>query len=775
VSWATLLPAVTWLAGQLLLSESRSIPALAWPLTTAAGAIIGVLPAALVGLLTRRPWVRAVSRYWILAGASGAALGLSRITNTSGSTTILFTNSVIALLIAGILYLRESRARASREPGQKAQPKHEPGRRIRNSRIPPLALGAGTALTLPWVWAGALGSPADTAVAVLSAAALGLLFLTLSETSLGQVRQARPPSRTVEILTGGLVLGVALALVATGAGAGGTNLLLLLTLPPTGFLVCALIQWPVRISAILVPVAGATFGPLAYVDPDELTILLGTRDVGWYALLAGSFTTGLALLLGLLLTGLPLLHRRRVRDLAAIGFALASAIAVTGVGVTAQPGFHGERMFVILTDQLDLSAQPAAGDLLTRRAKVYQQLVAHSNRTQAALRRALRDRRLDYTPYYLVNAIEVTAAPWQRHWLESRPEVDRVLDSPQLRPIPAQPPAERGASANPPESPPWNITMISANEVWAEGITGRGIVIGSSDSGVDGRHPALARGFRGGEDSWYDPWYGAKSPRDYNGHGTHTLGSAAGGNGIGVAPGAQWIGCVNLARGLGNPARYLACLQFMLAPFPRGGNAFRDGNPAHAADVLNNSWGCPELEGCDATSLLPAVRAFRAAGIYLVVSAGNSGPRCSSVTDPPALYDEVLSVGAVDRRRALASFSSRGPVTADGSDRAKPDLVAPGAGILSALPGGTYGIRDGTSMAGPQVAGVVALMWSANPALRGNIALTTKLLLHTASPEVSIPQPGKCGRGNELGHGLVNAAAAVTAARQTISEQRPRP
>ena len=200
---------------------------------------------------------------------------------------------------------------------------------------------------------------------------------------------------------------------------------------------------------------------------------------------------------------------------------------------------------------------------------------------------------------------------------------------------------------------------------------------------------------------------------DTSGHGTHTLGSIVGQR-TGVAPGAQWIGCVNLARNLANPALYLDCLQFMLAPFPAGGDPFTDGDPTRSAHVLNNSWGCPELEGCDANILLDAVQALRAAGIFVVVSAGNEGPSCESVRNPLALYNEVLSVGAIDQRGNLAEFSSRGPVTVDASGRIKPDLVAPGVDILSTMPGDSYEYNQGTSMAGPHVTGVVALLWSAN-------------------------------------------------------------
>ncbi len=207
------------------------------------------------------------------------------------------------------------------------------------------------------------------------------------------------------------------------------------------------------------------------------------------------------------------------------------------------------------------------------------------------------------------------------------------------------------------------------------------------------------------------------------------------GNSVGVAPDAEWIGCANLQRNLGNPAFYLDCLQFMLAPFQVGGDPFVDGDPTRSANVLNNSWGCPEShEGCDPASLQPAVDALEAAGIFVVASAGNSGPRCGTVEDPIAIYADAFSVGAVDQEGNLASFSSVGPVTVDGSGRLKPDIAAPGVEVWSAFPNSTYAALDGTSMAGPHVAGVVALMWSANPALIGDVARTAEILRMTAQP-----------------------------------------
>ena len=294
----------------------------------------------------------------------------------------------------------------------------------------------------------------------------------------------------------------------------------------------------------------------------------------------------------------------------------------------------------------------------------------------------------------------------------------------------------------------WNVAAIGADRVWATGDTGQGIVVGGSDSGVDGTHPALRNGFRGGGDSWYDPGGGTRTPTDYAGHGTHTLGSAVGGDGIGVAPGAGWMACVDLPRNLGSPAGYLRCLQYMLAPFRYGGDPLRDGHPGRAADVLVNSWGCPGVEGCDARSLRPAVDALAAAGIFVTAAAGNDGPGCATVTDPPAPYPSTVTVGAVDRTGAVAGFSSRG--------KGKPELLAPGVDVVSALPGGGYGALSGTSMATPQVAGVVALMWAANPGLRGQVPATRALLAGTGRVV-----PDGCGTGSRL----VDADAAVRAAR----------
>ncbi len=500
----------------------------------------------------------------------------------------------------------------------------------------------------------------------------------------------------------------------------------------------------------------AAFGPLGFVSPAQAWMYLGLDEIGFWA--------GVAALASLVVTllfavgyGLFLPRLRRPATAGALVLAVVAATLVGYLGV-GSPGLHGDRLFVVMHQQADLSDLAAVGDPVARRAAVYQRLVATAERSQASLRRDLAHLHASFTPYYLVNGVEVAGGPALRELLSRRSDVDRVLLSPHLRPIPGRAPALTGDEPlNRPVQP--NIAQIGADRVWAGGDTGRGIVVGSADSGVDATHPALSGNFRGGDDSWYDPWNHSATPVDHVGHGTHTLATAVGAGGVGVAPGATWIACVNLDRDLADPAYYVACLQFLFAPFPPGGDALRAGRPARGADIVTNSWGCPGLEGCDARSLRPAVDALTTAGVLVVVAAGNTGPRCGSIEDPPATYPDALTVGAVDGSDRVPYFSSRGerrPAAAAG----KPDLVAPGVDVFSALPGNRYARLDGTSMATPHVAGVAALLWSAQPALRGDVVATVELLRRTATP---VPSAG-CGAAADAGAGRVDALAAVTAA-----------
>ncbi|WP_121400063.1 S8 family serine peptidase [Micromonospora sp. M71_S20] len=809
-----------WLADQVLLASGLDRVVWLWPATVLFTVLLVGAPALALALLPRSAAVRTAGRTWLAAALALGALGLLRALPPVHHEAYLAALAATAALAALVLRALARRAAVTtpRVPAAVA------ARQVPASAATLLGVAGGLALLLPWAWLGALGGLSETVLAGLAAAALGVLAGALLDNAFwSRFTVGEPPRPTRLVLVGGLVAGVALLLLAAGVGQSGAQLPLLLTLPPAGFALAALHAAARRPTPAgppgAAPVgspgaapadpsgplpadpAGAVptdpadadgreptgragtgalrpaarwlvglggLGPLAFADPEEITLLLaGTRDVPfWVAAAAGAglaVAAVLAVAYGVLLTR----GRRPSRRVAGVtAGALLVAVGVVALGA-GQPGLHGERLFVVLREQADLAGVPATTGRAGRDARVaevHRRLVATAERTQADLRRDLRRLRLDHTPYYLVNAVEVDGGPAVRAWLSRRPEVARVLVSQRVRPLPAPAGRSRG-TAPAPTGPEWNVRMLGADRVWSQlGVDGSGIVVGSSDSGVDGGHPALAGGFRGGDDSWHDPWVGTRAPTDQGGHGTHTAGSAVGRGGIGVAPGARWVGCVNLDRNLGNPAYYLDCLQFMLAPFPPGGDPFTDGRPARAPDILTNSWGCPAIEGCDPGVLRPATAALDAAGIMVVAAAGNTGPYCGSIDDPPAPYADVLTVGAVDRQRRVTLFSSRGPVPG----AAKPDLVAPGDEVLSAMPGGGYATLSGTSMATPQVAGVVALMWSADPTLVGDLPRTRQILRDTATPAVATyaSRTQTCGGdANITGAGLVDAYAAVRRAR----------
>jgi subtilisin family serine protease len=219
-------------------------------------------------------------------------------------------------------------------------------------------------------------------------------------------------------------------------------------------------------------------------------------------------------------------------------------------------------------------------------------------------------------------------------------------------------------------------------------------------------------------------------------------------------------------QGNGTPATYIECFEFFLAPYPVAGTPAQ-GDPLLAPDVSVNSWGCPPEEGCSPGSLLAAVQADRAAGILTEMSAGNSGSSgCSTVTDPAAIYDESFTTGALTTSTDnIASFSSLGPVTVDGSNRVKPDIAAPGTGTRSSTRTSdtSFGSMTGTSMAGPHVAGGIALLLSAAPGLNGNVDGLEQCLAASAVPLSSAACGSSAGvyPNNTFGYGRLDVLAAV--------------
>lgn len=443
---------------------------------------------------------------------------------------------------------------------------------------------------------------------------------------------------------------------------------------------------------------------------------------------------------------------------------------------------------VVLADQADLSAADKLPTKIEKGRYVYQTLFDKAQATQGPILKWLEERGIEHRAYYIVNLIWVKADRATALALAARSDVARLDGNPQVRAITDPPPGPIDLAApDGPNAVEPGINYTKAPQVWAMGFTGQGVVVGGQDTGIQWDHPALKNHYRGWNGTtashdynWHDSIHtnshgtnvcgiNSTAPCDDDSHGTHTMGTAVGSDGaanqIGMAPGAKFIGCRNMDNGYGTPATYLECFEFFLAPYPVGGTPAQ-GNPDLAPDVTNNSWGCPPSEGCVVNSLLAAVQAQRAAGIMTVASAGNSGPACSTTDDPPSYHDEVYTVGALSTGTdTIASFSSRGPVDADGSGRLKPDISAPGTSTRSSIPGNTYGSMSGTSMASPHVAGAVALLWSARPQLKNNIDLTEQVLNQSAAHinNSTCDPAGTTWPNNTYGYGRLDIKAAVDA------------
>jgi len=437
------------------------------------------------------------------------------------------------------------------------------------------------------------------------------------------------------------------------------------------------------------------------------------------------------------------------------GFAAANKIAPWVIDHTA----NGQRaeFFVVLADQADLSG---AASLPTKAEKgrfVHQTLLEKAQSTQEPILQWLRDRNIEHRSFYIVNAILVKGDRRVAEALAARPDVARATgnpdihnDLPQPGPVEVSPLAPRTPATIEP-----GIVYTHAPDVWALGFRGETVVVASADTGVRWTHDALKPHYRGWDGinanhnfNWHDSIHDSvgnpcgndsQEPCDDFFHGSHTTGTAIGDDGgtnqIGMAPGAKWIACRNMDQGTGTPARYIECMEFFLAPYPLNCTP-NEGDPSKAPDITINSWGCPTSEGCVVgDELQAAVEAQEAAGIQMVVAAGNGGSGCSTVSDPPSFYDASYTVGALNTGTdTIASFSSRGPVTRDGSNRTKPDITAPGTNTRSASNtcDSCYTFASGTSMATPHIAGAMALLWSAIPSLQHQIEASRDVLDNSA-------------------------------------------
>jgi subtilisin family serine protease len=456
--------------------------------------------------------------------------------------------------------------------------------------------------------------------------------------------------------------------------------------------------------------------------------------------------------------------------------------------LAATAGRETAEFLVVLHEQADLSHAARLAGKAERGGYVYETRTAVAARSQVPLHAFLDARGATYRAYWVINMLWVRGDRALLQALAARNEVQHIYANRWQR---AQLPTPIWADDDPrrPDVIEWNIDIVNAPDVWAQGFTGQGVVIGGQDTGYDWQHEAIKEQYRGWDGNtadhnynWHDaihednPGSGTTNscgfdlaqPCDDNGHGTHTMGIMVGETPdlkIGMAPGARWIGCRNMEEGWGSPATYSECYEWFIAPYPLGGDPFTDGDPARAPHVINNSWSCPATEGCATADVLKqVVEAVRAAGIVTVHSAGNGGPNCATVTTPAATYDASFTVGATDSQNLIADLSSRGPVMVDGSGRLKPDVVAPGINVHSSIPGNGYAFLSGTSMAAPHVAGLVALLISAQPDLAGRVNALEEIITQSALGRTTTQA---CGGdtatsvpNNTYGWGRIDALAA---------------
>ncbi|WP_109509140.1 S8 family serine peptidase [Nocardioides speluncae] len=439
--------------------------------------------------------------------------------------------------------------------------------------------------------------------------------------------------------------------------------------------------------------------------------------------------------------------------------------------------------YVVLRDKADLSTTRRGHGHAARARATYDALRGHATRSQRPVTALLDRERVGYRSFWLTNAVRVTTA--DRHLVETlaaRPDVaelvrerryplDRVVAASGSAPNAGAGPVS-GLTASPAAVvPEWGITDVRADEVWAQyGDTGEGIVIANIDSGVDYDHPSLVESYRGNlgdgafahDYNFFDPIGQCTNgvPCDNNGHGTHTMGTMAGADGVGVAPGATWIAAKGCEARSCSDASLLAAGQWTLAPTDRNGQNPR---PDLAPHIVNNSWG-----GGDTTFYQDIVEACNAAGIFEAFAAGNDGDGVTcSTAHAPGSQAPAYGVGAYGADGKIAGFSGFGPSLVDGS--MKPNIAAPGVAVRSAWPGTGYRSLNGTSMATPHVAGAVALLWAEAPSLIGDIAGTRALLDRTARNVADTHCGGTADRNNVWGEGKLDALAAVDAAPHTAA------
>ncbi|MCK9203130.1 MAG: S8 family serine peptidase [Bacteroidales bacterium] len=423
------------------------------------------------------------------------------------------------------------------------------------------------------------------------------------------------------------------------------------------------------------------------------------------------------------------------------------------------------------TDALDQQLTRQNATAHERGVAVVTSLMEYAQRTQGYLLAYLESRInadvIRYNAFWITNVIFIEAKPEFIFELAQQSDVGMLEPNERfemVRPVAGQPAPKMPGHAEP------GLQAINAHKMWQLGYTGKGVILGSLDTGVEGLHPALGRNWHGNfvpaSESWHDPSNGTLFPTDIDGHGTHTMGIMAGldtvtADTIGIAYRSHWI-CARLITF--TTSEIVNNFQWMLNP---------DGNPLTTDDmpaVINNSWyaGNPY---CD-PPYISAVINLENAGVAVIFAAGNFGPGPTTVTTPARCnYDalRIFSVGAVDGNYEdlpIAPWSSRGPTNCTlGGDQIKPEVSAPGMCVRSSyIPVGSYMYLGGTSMAAPHVCGAIALLKQAFPTKSGT---ALKQMLYETARDLGEP-----GEDNTYGMGIIDVYQAYI---ENIAQENPRP
>ena len=440
---------------------------------------------------------------------------------------------------------------------------------------------------------------------------------------------------------------------------------------------------------------------------------------------------------------------------------------------------------IILKSQADVhklqQIAAKASDRKSKREVVVNELKSFSKSTQSDLMSILdaeakSGKVEDIRCHWLVNAISCSASSDVIYLIARHNDVE-VIAYDEMKYLLWD---EEVKAAEPARGMTQNITHVKADDVWDLGYTGEGVMVAVIDTGVNFNHIDLADHLWDGGEEYpnhgYNTIENSHDVSDGFGHGTHCAGVVCGdgtsGTQTGIAPNATLM-CIKVMddTGYGSATSISAGMEFAIE---------------HGADVLNMSLGIPFASAAVREMLREACVNALQCGIAAAVAVGNDGQlqisfpvpnnvRVPGGCPPPWIHPDqesnagglscCIAVGAVDFNNVRAPFSSYGPFTwqetsyADypyepGMGLIRPDLSAPGVGIISANPNNNNGhvSMDGTSQAAPCVAGVIALMLEKNPELT---PAEISMILETTAVKI------EDNKNNYTGSGCIDALAAI--------------